>query len=82
MFGCGGGSSSSSGSGTIVIGVTDTKPMLPAGTEEVLITFVEVSVHRPGGGWTSLPLAQTPYSRGWGQVLNYQFRMAALLRFC
>ncbi len=65
MFGCGGGGSSSSGSastGTIVIGVTDAKPMLPAGTEEVLITFTEVSVHRPGGGWITLPLAQTPYT--------------------
>lgn len=36
--------------------------MLPSGTESILITFDEVSVHRPGGGWTSLPLAQTPYT--------------------
>jgi hypothetical protein len=65
VIGCGGGGSSSGGSastGTIVIGVTDAKPMLPAGTEEVLITFFEVSVHRPGGGWITLPLAQTPYT--------------------
>ncbi len=65
LFGCGGGGSSSGGSGgfgTIVIGVTDTKPMLPSGTEEVLITFEEVLVHRPGGGWVSLPLAETPYT--------------------
>ncbi len=65
VIGCGGGGSSSSGSagsGTIVIGVTDAKPLLPDGTEEVLITFDEVSVHRPGGGWISLALAETEYT--------------------
>ena len=36
--------------------------MLPSGTEQVLITFDEVSVHRTGGGWISLPLAQDPYT--------------------
>ena len=60
LSGCGGGSDGSSG--TISINIADAKPMLPSGTEKVLITFNEVSVHKAGGDWTSLPLAQTPYS--------------------
>lgn len=64
LFGCGGGgSSSSSSTGIVSIGITDAKPLLPSGTTGVLITFNEVSVHRAGGGgWTSLPLAQSPYT--------------------
>ncbi|MDH5202567.1 MAG: DUF4382 domain-containing protein [Nitrospirota bacterium] len=63
LSGCGGGSSNgSSSSGTVSINIADAKPMLPSGTEKVLITFDEVSVHKAGGGWTSLPLAQTPYT--------------------
>lgn len=63
LFGCGGGSSSSPSTGTVSIGITDAKPLLPSGTTQVLITFDEVSVHRAGGGgWTSPPLAQTPYA--------------------
>lgn len=62
LTGCGGDSSdSSSSSGTVSINIADAKPMLPSGTEKVLITFDEVSVHKAGGEWTSLPLAQTPY---------------------
>ena len=59
LLGCGEGSDSSS-SGMISINVTDAKPVLPSGTEQVLIIFDEVFVHRTGGGWISLPLAQDP----------------------
>jgi len=61
--GCGGGGDdSSSSSGTISMNVTDAKPVLPAGVEKVLITFDEVSVHKSGGGWTSLTLPKTPFT--------------------
>lgn len=63
---CGGGgsgeSSFSGDTGTVSINITDAKPMLPAGTQNVWVTFDEVLVHKAGGGWTSLPLAQTPYT--------------------
>lgn len=63
---CGGGgsgeSSISGGTGTVTINITDAKPMLPAGTQNVWVTFDEVLVHKAGGGWISLPLAQTPYT--------------------
>jgi hypothetical protein len=56
---CGGGGSSS---GTLSMAITDAKPALPAGIVQVLVTIDEVSVHRSGGGWISLPLAQTPFT--------------------
>ena len=61
LLGCGEVSNSSS-SGMISINVTDAKPILPSGTDQVLITFDDVSVHRTGGGWVLLPLAQDPYT--------------------
>jgi hypothetical protein len=68
LSGCGGGNSSDGGgvnlnnTGTVSIRVTDAKPVLPLGVERVLITFDEVSVHKTGGGWISLPLALSPYT--------------------
>jgi hypothetical protein len=65
FIGCGGGGSSGgsyTSYGTVTVNVTDAKPMLPSGTEEVLITFEEVNVHKSGGGWTTLLLAQQPYT--------------------
>jgi len=58
ISGCGGsgGSDSSGTSGTVSMNVTDARPALPPGTESVLITFDEVSVHKSGGGWSSLTL--------------------------
>ena len=68
--GCGGGggdggglSASSSGTtGTFSLNVTDAKPLLPDDTEEVLIVFEEVEVHKAGEGWIALPLVQEPYT--------------------
>jgi len=62
--GCGGGSGdSSSSSGTISMNITDAKPVLPvADVESVTITFDEVSVHKSGGGWVTLPAVQQPYT--------------------
>jgi len=62
--GCGGGGGdSSSSSGTISMNITDAKPMLPVGNvESVSITFDEVSVHKSGGGWVTLPAVQQPYT--------------------
>jgi hypothetical protein len=71
--GCGGGgggggdgggltASSSGTTGTFSLNVTDAKPLLPDDTKEVLITFEEVDVHKTGEGWTSLPLAQEPFT--------------------
>ncbi len=48
--------------GFVFVSVTDAKPMLPSGTEEVWITFEEVLIHREGGDWTNLPLVQTDYT--------------------
>ncbi len=48
--------------GIVSVSVTDAKPMLPNGTEEVWITFEEVLVHREGGDWISLPLLREPYT--------------------
>jgi hypothetical protein len=71
--GGGGGSDSSDGSGgsdstgSLAVNVGDAKPMLPPGTEKVLVTFDQVFVHRDEGTgaegeWISLPLPRTPYT--------------------
>lgn len=70
--GCGGGDSGSSG--TVTMNVTDAKPVLsiPPGSEveSVTITFDEVSVHKSGGGWVTLPAVQQPFSIDLYQFLN------------
>ena len=48
--------------GFVFVSVTDAKPMLPSGTQEVWITFEEVLIHSEGGDWISLPLIETPYT--------------------
>ncbi len=48
--------------GVVSLSVTDAKPLLPSGTEEVWITFEEVLLHKEGGEWISLPLLQKPYT--------------------
>lgn len=57
-----GGTSETASSGTVSINITDAKPMLPTGTQNVWIEFEEVLAHKAGGSWVSLPLAQTPYT--------------------
>ncbi len=62
ISGCGDGSDSPS-QGTVTANMTDAKPTLPDGNvESVSITFNEVSVHKSGGGWVTLPTAQQPYT--------------------
>jgi hypothetical protein len=67
----GGGGGDSAGrraddhSGTLSMRIGDAKPMLPPGTEKVLVTFDQVSVHKDEGAegeWISLPLLKTPYT--------------------
>jgi len=58
----GGGGSGSGGTGTLSMAVTDAKPMLPAGVTNLFVTIEEVLVHKSGGGWTSLPLVESPYT--------------------
>ena len=48
--------------GFVSVSVTDAKPLLPSGIEEVWISFEEVLVHSEGGDWISLPLIQAPYT--------------------
>jgi hypothetical protein len=61
LAGCGGGDGSSGGSGTVSMNITDAKPALPEeGVESVTIKFDEVSVHKSGGGWTTLPVETSP----------------------
>ncbi len=67
FFGCGNTEvqffvSFSGGSSVLFVHITDAMPVLPSGTEEVLITFKEVQVHKEGGDWIPLPLARTPYT--------------------
>lgn len=57
-LGCGEGS----GPGTVAISVADAKPQLPVDTEQVLVTFREVSVHKGGEDWISLPMPETPFT--------------------
>lgn len=58
---CGGGGGGST-SGSLSAVITDAKPALPAGINQVFVTIDEVSVHKSGGAWISLPLAQTPFT--------------------
>lgn len=58
----GGGGSSSGGTGEVSMAITDAKPMLPEGVTNLFVTIEEVLVHKPGRGWTSLPLVESPYT--------------------
>jgi hypothetical protein len=60
--GGGGGDSGSGGTGTLSMAVTDAKPMLPEGVTNLFVTIEEVLAHKSGGGWTSLPLVESPYT--------------------
>ena len=56
---CGGGGGGSIGSGEVSMSITDAKPLLPEGAENVTnlwITLKGVLVHKSGGGWISLPM--------------------------
>lgn len=66
----GGGGGDSTGSGEVTMSITDAKPVLPEGAEHLLITFEEVLVHKAGGGWISLPLAESPYTIDLLQFIN------------
>ncbi len=60
---CGGGGGGSIGYGEVIVHMTDAKPLLPEGAENVTnlwITIADVSVHKSGGGWISLPLEEGP----------------------
>lgn len=59
LSGCGGEGGSS---GTISMNITDAKPLLPTDTQNVLITFDEVRVHKSGGSWVSVPMVDSPYT--------------------
>jgi Domain of unknown function (DUF4382) len=60
--GGGGGGGAPSTSGSLSLSITDAKPVLPDGIEQLFVTIDEVSVHQSGGGWISLSLAQTPFT--------------------
>ena len=62
LVACSGGGGTGGGTGTLSMSVTDAKPMLPAGVTNLFVTFEEVLVHKSGGGWTSLPLVESPYT--------------------
>jgi hypothetical protein len=48
--------------GHFCVRITDAKPVLPSGTEAVLVTFESFFVHREGGEWVSLPLLRRPHT--------------------
>ena len=56
------GGSGSSGSGVVIMSVTDAKPLLPENVTNLFVEFSEVWVHKPGEGWIELNLAQSPYT--------------------
>jgi hypothetical protein len=60
--GCGGGGSSSPSAGTVSFSMTDAKPVLPENVTNCFVTIDAVLVHKPGGGWHSFPMVQTPYT--------------------
>lgn len=60
VLGLGCGSGEGPGAGTVAISLADAKPQLPVETGQVLVTFDEVSVHKAGGDWVSLPMPRTP----------------------
>ena len=64
LSGCGGGGGggTTSDSGTVTLSVTDAKPLLPDDVENFFVEFSEVWVHKPGEGWTELPLVESPYT--------------------
>jgi hypothetical protein len=78
LSGCGGdGGGSSGSSGAVSMNITDAKPFLPVSdVESVSITFNEVSVHKSGGGWTTLATATQPYT-----IDLYQFSNGAKTQF-
>jgi hypothetical protein len=59
LLGCGGDDSET---GSLSIRITDAKPLLEVDAIQALITFDEVRAHSAGGGWVSLPMAQSPYT--------------------
>ena len=59
LFGCGGDDSDT---GSLSVRITDAKPLLEVDATQVLVTFDEVRAHRAGGGWISLPMAQSPHT--------------------
>jgi hypothetical protein len=64
LFACGGGGGGGGGSkpGSLSVAITDARPALPDGVVQVFVTIDEVSVHQSAGGWTSLPMPQTPFT--------------------
>jgi hypothetical protein len=66
VAGCGGGGGSgtpsSGGSGTLSMGITDAKPVIPGNPTELWVTFSAVRAHQSGGDWVTLPMPQTPLS--------------------
>ena len=60
----GGGSGSSDGTETapLSMSITDAKPALPVGVTNFYVTIEEILVHKSGGKWKSLDLAQKPYT--------------------
>jgi hypothetical protein len=79
LVACGGGDGSSGGSGTVSMNITDAKPALPEeGIESVTIKFDEVSVHKSGGGWTTLPVETSPLP---SEIDLYRFREGSTTQF-
>jgi len=55
-------SNSSSDSGTVSMSITDAKPLLPENVTNLFVEFSEIWVHKSGGDWQQLALAETPYT--------------------
>ncbi|MGD9366291.1 MAG: DUF4382 domain-containing protein [Desulfobacteraceae bacterium] len=58
----GGGSGGSGNTGSLTMSVTDAKPLLPDNVTHLFVEFSEIWVHKSGGGWKKLTLAESPYT--------------------
>jgi hypothetical protein len=62
IISCNGSGGSDASSGTVSMSITDAKPLLPEGVTNLWITFEEILAHKPGGGWITLPMVESPYT--------------------
>jgi len=53
---------SSQSSGNLMVRIADSRPVLPPGTEQVIVSVEEVLIHAEGGEWISLPLVAAPFA--------------------
>jgi len=59
---CNDGGGGSGDTGTITMSVTDAKPLVPENVTNFFVEFSEIWVHKSGGAWKQLALAESPHT--------------------